>query len=86
MVHKVKDGEMMEIIAKLYNTSPAVLKAINGLRPEARFWSGNMVVIAVGEADAVNVFPMQAVFLDQPAQLDVLAQKYAASIDDLRAF
>ena len=77
MVHKVKEGEMMEIIAKLYNTSPAVLKAINGLRPEAGFWAGNVVVIAVGEADPINVFPMQAVFLDKPAQLDVLAQKYA---------
>jgi LysM repeat protein len=86
VVHKVKDGEMMQTIANLYHTSPAVLKALNGLILQAGFWPGQMVVVAIGEADPNNVFPMQAVWLAQPMRLDVLAAKYATSEDELRSF
>jgi LysM repeat protein len=86
VVHKVKDGEMMETIATLYHTSPTVLKAINGLKPEAGFWPGQMAVLAIGETDPNNVFPMQAVWLAQPMRVDVLAAKYATSVDELRSF
>jgi LysM repeat protein len=86
LVHVVKDGEFMEAIAKLYATSPVVLKAINGLKPDAGFWPGTPVVVAVGEADPNNVFAMQAVWIAQPIRLDVLAQKYATSADELRTF
>jgi len=85
VVHKVKDGEMMETIANLYHTSPAVLKALNGLKT-AGFWPGQMAVVAVGETDPNNVFPMQAVWLAQPMRVDVLAAKYATSEDELRSF
>jgi hypothetical protein len=86
LVYKVNDGDMMENMAKLFHTSPLVLKALNGLKPDAGFWPGMMAVVAVGEADPNAVFPMQAVWLDQPMRLDVLAQKYKTSEDDLRAF
>jgi len=76
----------MEAIAKQYNTSPSVLKALNGLKPEAGFYAGYMAVVAVGESDANAVFAMQAVLLDQPLRLDVLAQKYNTTIDELRTF
>jgi LysM repeat protein len=85
VVHKVKDGEMMETIATLYHTSPAVLKALNGLKT-AGFWPGQMAVVAIGETDPNNVFPMQAVWLAQPMRVDVLAAKYATSVDELRSF
>lgn len=86
VVYKVKDGEMMQTIANLYNTSPAVLKAINGLTLHVGFWPGQMVVVAVGEVDPSNVFAMQAVWLAQPTRVDVLAAKYATSENELRSF
>jgi LysM repeat protein len=86
VVYKVKDGEMMQTIANLYQTSPAVLKAINGLTLHVGFWPGQMVVVAVGEVDPSNVFAMQAVWLAQPTRVDVLAAKYATSEDELRSF
>jgi hypothetical protein len=85
VVHVVKEGELMEAIAKTYSTSPIVLKVLNGLKPEAGFWPGVPVVVAVGEADPNNVFAMQAVWLAQPVMVDVLAAKYTTPADELRS-
>ena len=76
----------MDEIAKLYHTSVAVVKAINGLKPETGFWPGLPAVVAVSEVNPGNVFAMQAVWLAQPTRLDVLAAKYATSEDELRSF
>jgi hypothetical protein len=76
----------METIAARYSTNVDVLRVVNQSIHWPLLWAGSPAVIVVGETDPRNVFAMQAVWLAQPMQLDVLAAKYGTSEDELRTF
>jgi LysM repeat protein len=86
LVHIVKEGDSLENIAKLYNTTIEVLKAINMTPPQTSLWVGVPTVIIVGEKDLTKVSPLKAVWLAERALVLDLRQKYQMTEEEFRNF
>jgi len=85
LVHMVTAGESMEALAKRYDTSIAVLRAINLSEKRPGLWAGFHVVIAPGEKDVTHVGPMKAIKLTSQEILDDFLKKNNLTIEDFQS-
>jgi hypothetical protein len=82
LVHIVKEGDTLESLAKLYDTTGEVLKAINMAPPQTGLWVGVPTIVIIGEKDPSKVTPLKAVWLAERTQVLELRQKYNMTTAD----
>lgn len=83
LVYEVLEGESFGLIASRYNTTEAVLRALN-LRDAPALWVGDIIVVCVGCTETPDLPPLQPLYLEEGISLRNLAALYAAAIEDLR--
>jgi hypothetical protein len=84
LVHLVSPGENIEYLARTYKTSSEVLKKINFVKEQHILWEDVVIVIQPGQTDPANVFPMQAVYIEQNIRLADFIKTYPVAEDFLR--
>jgi hypothetical protein len=86
VVHQVKAGESLTVIANDYNTTIAVIKAMNYMKPGASPWPGAILVLASGKTDPTGLPQVTAVLLPARAKVTNLAQQYNMDPELLRQY
>lgn len=64
IVHQVADGESLEFLADVYNTSPESIQTINH-NLTAPLWINSVIIIPAGHTDVSDIPPMSAMRIDQ---------------------
>lgn len=85
-VHEVLPGETIETIARAYNTTPEVVRAINQFSPPGRtsLWVGDVLVICVN-CETQNELPkLQAQFIEPDVVVSELADSTDTSMEEFR--
>ena len=85
LVYTVLDGDSYGLIARLYNTTEAVLKALNP-RESISLWAGDTILVCVDCTEMPDLPPLQPLYLEQGVSLSDLAAEYDTPIEDLRAW
>jgi hypothetical protein len=87
VIHRVKDGEGLDYLAKVYNTTPAVIQATNYVL-STPIWVDSIIVIRPG---TTNLDPKAPAFqayqvTDQIITLDKLAQNLNVDLAELKYY
>ena len=85
MVHRVAQGESLEMIAQRYGTNVAVLRAINDFMTVG-LWADTSVVICVGCVDASGLPVVKPYWVEKDTRLNDLAVQYGMDPAILRAW
>lgn len=85
VAHRVTAGESLEMLARIYNTTDAVLRAVNNLGPDAVLWFDVDLVILPGLKDVTGVQPRKPVYIEWNTTVQELADKYKVPVEQLRA-
>ena len=83
LVYEVLAGESFGLIASRYNTTEAVLRALN-VREAPALWMGDIIVVCVDCTEPPDLPPLQPVYLEEGISLKNLATLYDTSVEDLR--
>lgn len=85
LVHRVAQGESLEMIAQRYGTNVAVLRAINDFMTVG-LWADTSVVICVGCVDASGLPVVKPYWVEKDTRLNDLAVQYGMDPAILRAW
>ena len=85
LVHKVREGESLGLIAELYNTTAEILTALNP-RESPALWIDDVIVVCSGCKTDPNLPPLEALFLESGVNLSELAQDCDCSVSDLQSW
>jgi LysM repeat protein len=86
VLHIVKEGQSLTIIADMYSTTVDVLKITNVFDTERNLWPGDILVVPVGKTDVTSAIPFTYHFTDMDTDIQILADQYNVSVDDLRYY
>ena len=86
VVHRVQEGESLNVIAIHYNTSVAVIKAMNYIKPGASLWPGAVLVMVPGMTDPAGLPQVTAVLLTSRTSVLDLAKQYSMDPALLRQY
>ena len=86
LVHQIKEGENLPILAQQYQTVPDVIIAVNGLPSGYSLQPGQVLIIMPGEKTLQNVESLLVLYLQQDALLSELAPRYGVSIEEIRQY
>ena len=85
ILHLVKQGESLSIIAQTYQTTVEVLRLINNVVPGASVWADTVIVVIPGQEDLTNLPKFKVIQLEEPTDINQLVTEYKFSIDELRS-
>ena len=86
VVHKVKEGESMPMLARNYETTEESIEAVNYFLPSP-LWAELIIVIPVGTTDVSDIPSLKPVLVDyDDISLDELAETLSVSTDDIIKF
>ncbi len=86
LVHEVLEGESLNVIAAQYQTTPAVIRAVNNLSPTAVLRIGAILVITPGQSSPSGLPVVKAVYLTDRTLVNELAKTYSMDVAELRQF
>lgn len=86
LIHSVRAGESFAALANKYQTTKAVIEALNVLSASGGLWPGTKLVIMPGQIDPANLPKFEVVFLDQQMDVIEIAGMYSASVEDIRYY
>ena len=86
ILHKVKQGEALSIIAQTYQTTVEVLRMINNVVPGASIWADSVIVVIPGQQDIKNIPKFKVIQIEEPTDIDQISTEYQVSIDELKYF
>jgi len=84
ILHLVKQGESLSIIAQTYQTTVEVLRTINNVVQGASVWADTVIVVIPGQEDITNLTKFKVIQLEEPTDINQLAIEYKFSIDELK--
>ena len=76
LLHQVKSGESMPMLAERYQTSLDVITAANGFYPGYGLQLDQVIVIMPGKIDSQDVKPFLVILLDQDISISDLSSQY----------
>ena len=82
----MQEGESLNVIAIHYNTSVAVIKAMNYIKPGASLWPGAVLVMVPGMTDPAGLPQVTAVLLTSRTSVLDLAKQYSMDPALLRQY
>jgi len=82
LVHQVKDGESLILLAETYQTSAEAIQTIN--LSNGTFWAGSLIVIPVGQTDVTAYPRFKVILIDTDGTLlSDLAARYSVDAGTL---
>jgi LysM repeat protein len=86
LLHTIEVGDSLWKLARIYETSPAVLMAANVLPSGAKIWPGEVIVILPGETDPEGIPRFQVVQLKADTHIDDLAREHELPVETVRQY
>jgi len=86
LIHLVKSGESMPLLAERYQTSQDVIIAANGFYPGYGLQVDQVIVIMPGKTDAINVEQFIVIFLNQETSLSDLSLQYGVHPTEIKKY
>jgi hypothetical protein len=86
LLHRVRSGESLSLIADLYETTIDVIIAQNLLVPGSTLWPGEILVIFPGRTDPEGLPRFRVIFLEEEVLIRDFAAEHSASEEDLRYY
>jgi LysM domain len=86
LVYSVKEGESLSVIATKFNTTYAVLEAVNSLSAGDTIHEGTVLVIMPGQSSSLGVPVMKAVYITTAIRVEDFAAAYGADVAEVRSF
>ena len=86
LLHRVRSGESLSLIANLYGTTTDVIIAQNLLVPGSTLWPGEILVIFPARMDSEGLPRFRVVFLEEEVLISDFAAEHSASEEDLRFY
>ena len=84
VLHQVRRGESLSVIADYYQTLRDVIIKMNGILGVRTIWTGDILVIEIGETNPNFVSPMQSVWLENATDVKELAKTYRVNVETLQ--
>jgi len=86
LIHQVKVGESIRNIARVYETSPTLISAINQFIAGASIRPDMFLVIIPGRTEYPGMPVFQSVYLEEDTTVSELSALYEVSSDELRRY
>ena len=83
LIYEVVDGDSYGLIANRFNTTEAILRALNE-RETSSLSVGDIIVICMGCMQYPDLPPLQPIYLEEGISLRELADQYETTIEELR--
>lgn len=86
LVHFVHKGESFTFLEERYGTTEEVIRTSNQLIPGVDLWPGTVLVVIPGETESVGLQPFKVIYVDQPLDLEDLADEFEVEPNRVRKF
>lgn len=85
VVHQIREGESIERLSLIYNTSDPVIRALNGINATDVLWADRVIVVLPGVVDPSGVQMRKPVYLENDSTVQNLATLYDVTVGQMRA-
>jgi len=86
LVHRVKEGESLSVIAANFKTSYAVIEVVNNLTSDSLIREGMDLVVMPGQTSQIGVPVVKAIYLTATIRVEDFAATYGADVAEVRLF
>jgi LysM repeat protein len=86
LVHSVKEGESLSVIAANFKTTYAVIEVVNNLTADVIIREGTVLVVIPGQTSSVGLPVVKAIYITTAIRVEDFAANYGADVVEVRSF
>ena len=86
IIHQVREGESLPLLANRYETSQGVIRVLNAARLTYGTLPDVFLILMPGQTDSANLVELDLVYLDEYVRVSDFASQHAITEEELRQY